>query len=197
MTFTQPYVYTILQLILQVIDALTNPYATLQPTDSATLKTVFFSGNPYVVLCHKAEYSSAEATSANADALASFRRVACALEGSGVTSAVLDCWAPLPDSGISTLSRFKLGSPTAEAVTAFTVSNLQSPRLIPASALAKNAPIARAVDHIRAGVAILKCAHGCHTSACMGARMFACSHCHEANESQFESPFTIMPRHAR
>ena len=87
-----------------------------------------------------------------------------------LSAAALDCWKPLP-SGLSTLERFKLGkSISSSAPVAFTVSNLQQPRLVPLHLTASTAAVSPLVDHVRAATRarLAKVSTSLHLSSCLG-----------------------------
>ncbi len=87
-----------------------------------------------------------------------------------MSSVVLDCWSPLPSTGLSVLARFKLGMADDQAVVAFTVANLQGPRIVPSHSLQRKSPVAAVVEHVRAAVhtQLLKVSASYQLASCIG-----------------------------
>mmetsp|Transcript_30498 Transcript_30498/g.50526 ORF Transcript_30498/g.50526 Transcript_30498/m.50526 type:complete len:428 (-) Transcript_30498:356-1639(-) len=85
----------------------------LSPTDSAALKQVFFSGEPWLIECSTSRSASALLYEAEGKL------------GSSIKTATLDCGAALP-SGKTTLERFKL-TPSKRDPVFLLAANLERP----------------------------------------------------------------------
>jgi len=100
----------------------------LSPTDTASLKEVFFSGEPWLVECSK---KGSTASPVVYDAEGSLK---------GVKIGVMDCTAVLP-SGKSTYERFKLREPTYGPVI-LSAANSERPQIAPRNVLSSGAALA-------------------------------------------------------
>ena len=96
--------------------------------DTATLKRVFYSGEPWLIEC---------STSRSATVV----REAEGELKAGVRTAVLNCHEKLP-SGLSTLQRFKL-SAWPKGPTVLMAANLEKPQVAPPAAAASGAALAK------------------------------------------------------
>ncbi len=115
-------------------------YTTLEVSHVDSLKRVFFSGEPWLVMC-----SAGRGYGVNSI----FEGVAAAEQFQGnFNSALMNCSAKLPSSGKTVIERFKLDKQKhySESVMAFTVANGGKPKLLPPSYLvAKQGESAKAI----------------------------------------------------
>ena len=88
----------------------------LSPSDSAKLKSVFYSGEPWLVECTKTKNASPMVYAAESLL-------------KGVQIGTLDCSAPLP-SGKTTFEKFKINPPSYGPVL-LAAANTERPQLVP------------------------------------------------------------------
>tara|TARA_B100000513_G_scaffold118971_2_gene52303 strand:+ start:98 stop:1417 length:1320 start_codon:yes stop_codon:yes gene_type:complete len=105
---------------------------TIKTTDSAALKHVFFSGEPWLVECLSNRSGTSSASSLMEEAAPKL--------GSGISAAVMNCDAMLP-SGKTTLQRFKLTRPSKGRMFLL-AANVDRPLLAPNEALRSGVKLA-------------------------------------------------------
>ena len=175
------------QLLMSISAAMSPPFGRLLVDDTDGLKTAFFGGAPHFVMCHNGAIADRNA----GDAMQLFTQAAGTL-GDAVTAVTLDCWEPLPSSGVTTLERFKLQpeEPAAKkkgkkkrkqtgkdkAPLAFTVANGRPPQQLPAVLFHKGAAVAPLVKAVTKNtrVKLVAASTTSHLTACIKAAPRPC-----------------------